>query len=210
MYCISGPSARWDGVLTKNPDDGDVTTPRNTLRKVKTPEVEFPAWLSDNSHANWASGHARALTVTDLCLHLFHMLLKSGQDIARFVTCEVLIAYAASGTCYYEDLALLNRFSILLPLSLPAAARFPFFCSYTAISTEGVGVLLGYGGFKFFVCELLSTSSSMLSFCRFDRNIRKRLTCRSRADPIYNYSCLRSHHMIFPPALLTFFKLPGL
>lgn len=147
MHCISGPSARWDGVLTKNPDDGDVTTPRNTLRKVKTPEVEFPAWLSDNSHANWASGHARALTVTDLCLHLFHMLLKSGQDIARFVTCEVLIAYAASGTCYYEDLALLNRFSILLPSSLPAAARFPFFCSYTAISTGGVGVLLGYGGF---------------------------------------------------------------
>lgn len=58
------------------------------------------------------------------------------------------------------------------------------------------------------LCELPLTSSSMLSFCRFDRNIRKRITCSNRADSIYNYSCLRSRRMMFPPALMTFLKLP--
>lgn len=143
-----------------------------------------------------------------MCLQLFHTLLESGQYIARFVTCEVLIAYAASGTCYYEDLVLLKRSSILLSSSLPAAASFPFFCSYTGISPGGVGVLLGYGGNNFFVCELPFTTSSMLLFCRFDRIIRKRLTYRNRADPIYNYSCFRSHYVMLPPGLLTFLKLP--
>lgn len=60
----------------------------------------------------------------------------------------------------------------------------------------------------FFVCEPPFSSSRMLAFCRFDRNIRKILTCRNRADYIYNYSCLRSHCRMFPPALLTFLKLP--
>lgn len=172
-----------------------------------------------------------ALKVTDLCLHLFHMLLESVQHIARFVACEVLIAYTASGTCYYEDLILLKRSAILLSSSLPAAVHSPFFCSYAAISIGGMGVradhpafyrilhyiqtpyllplngLLRYG-YIFFFYELAFTSSSMVSFCRFDRNIRKRLTCKNRADSIYNYSCLRSRRMMFPPALLTFLKLP--
>lgn len=172
-----------------------------------------------------------ALNVTDLCLHLFHMLLENVQYVARFVACQVLIAFTASGTCCYEDLLLLKRSAAPLSSSLPAAAHLPFCCSYSALSARGTGVradhpafyrilsyilnpyllplngLLRYG-FFFFVCELPFTSSSMLSFCRFDRNIRKRLTCGNRADSIYNYSCLRSCHMMFPTALLTFLKLP--
>lgn len=145
MQCISGPSARWDGVLTKSPMLKQL---QETLwKRLRHLRLSSTAWLSEDSHVNWASGHAsRALSVTDLCLCLFHTPLESGQYTARFVTCEVLIACAASGTCYYEDLLLLKRSSIPLSSSLPAAACFPFSCSYTAISPGGVGVLSGYRG----------------------------------------------------------------
>lgn len=174
------------------------------------------------------------LKVTDLYFHLFHMFLETVQYIAWFVACEVLIAYTASGICYYKDLLLLKRSAILLSSSLPATVHLLFFCSYTAISTGGMGVRADYPAFYrifyfiqnpysfslngpwrygfffffFFVCEPPFSSSRMLAFCRFDRNIRKILTCRNRADYIYNYSCLRSHCRMFPPALLTFLKLP--
>lgn len=81
--------------------------------------------------------------------------------------------------------------------------------SYTAISPGGAGVLLQYGWGVNFICEKLFTSFLMLSFCRFDRSIGKRLTCRNRADTIYNHSCLRSHHGMFPPRSLTFLSSQG-
>lgn len=150
MHCISGPSARWDEVLTKSLVLKQLQgTLWERLRHLRLNSVP---WLSEDPHANWASGQAsRALTATDLCLQLFHMLLESGQYTAWFVTCELLIVQAASGTCYYEDLVLLKRSSILLSSSSPAAACFPFFCSYTAISPGGVGVLLGLG--DYFFCQ---------------------------------------------------------
>lgn len=87
------------------------------------------------------------LKITDLCLHLFHMLLESVQYVAWFVACEVLIAYTASGTCYYEDLLHLKRSAILLSSSLPAPAHLPFFRSYTAISAGRKGVRADHPAF---------------------------------------------------------------
>jgi len=96
------------------------------------------------------------------------MLLESVQYIAQFVACEVLIAYTASGTCYYKDLLLLKRSAILLPSSLPAAVHLPFFCLYTAISTGGMGVRADHPAFYRILYYIQSPHSLPLNGLRYN------------------------------------------
>lgn len=187
-------------------------------------------WLSEGSHTEQVDMQAQlfaTLKVTDLCLHLFHMLLESVQYIAEFVAPEVLIAYTASGIHHYKDLLLLQRSAVLLPSSLPAAVHLPF-CSHSAKAQEErsqskpakfyrvlchipspcslpLNKLLRHG---FFVSVSYHSFLPALHHSQTWQMYQKTLTHRNRVDCIYNYSCLRSHCLMFPPALLTFWKLP--